>query len=295
MPHSHKETRMGTHPGGLSPADQQSIDRILAWDRSGRREDSICLYEGTPDLNASITASELLSEIDRSELDSMQQLLVRALEQEAASPPVKNEQEIASAKDTYEVFRQYKSTPNFNNLANHLHNFRFGNSSSRGYEERFTGAVFADIARCIYSASNRDGVLISEGATFKLFSDLTGEEPIEHPYGVRALAHITVPDGMVIGVSNNKPLLLKFVEYSITSRMDKFTRQFEAYQEAFRRIKFESPTSISPSFGVDFVVPKKDARRRYPALKGEIGANYHYLDQIDPKGFGYEITDILLG
>ncbi len=290
----HKESRLGQYGGRFEPASIDLINAVLAEDRLSRENyNGVRLYLDTP-TPAIPTAAELLSQIDHEALDPIQQLLAQALETQASVPLRKDEQDIASSVTTHEAVRKYKNTARFRQRQKVLQGLRAEGLSAEGARSDFVGVTFADIAQSLYRPSLTEGTLISDEATYSFFSELMdGKIPTEHPYGVKSLLGVTVPDGMVVGVEDNKPSLLKFVEYSIAFKGEKYTSQFAAYEKDAKRLVFESPSSLSADFGVDFVVPRRTYEREYPALSGDIGARYHHLDQIDSVSFGHEIDAIL--
>jgi hypothetical protein len=293
---SQKESRSHHIGGRFEIASIDFINSVLAEDRYARENHAgVRLYLDSPSPSLP-TAAELLDQIDQKDLDPTQQLLIQALEKQASTPFTNGEQQVASAVTTHEAVSKYKNTPIFRK---HVASYQDLRSEGVTYEDRrarLAGAIFADIAESAYRPSITDGVLLSDEATYLFFSELMDEKmPIENPYGSRALLGVTVPDGMVVGVTDHQPTLLRFVEYSIAMNDSKFSRQYSGYEKAFREIGYKSPDGISGDFGVDFVVPRRAYGREYPALEGDIEARYHYLDQIDSVSFGHEIDAILSG
>ncbi len=279
---------------GSEIASLDFINSVLAQDRQAREHhNGVRLYVDTS-TQSSLTASELLDQIDQEGLDPIQQLLIQILEEQASIPFTNGEQQVASAVTTHEAVSKYKNTSRGRHRLDTLRSLREGGLSAEGARSDFTGVAFADIAQCLYRPSVAEGTLISDDLTFSFFSDfMQGKQQKEHPYGVKTLLGVTVPDGMVIGVNDGKPQLLKLVEYKMAFNEDKYRDQYASYTKTFREITYKSPDAIRPDFGVDFVVPRRAYGREYPVLEGEIGAEYHYLDQIDSVSFGHEIDAIL--
>jgi hypothetical protein len=292
----HKESKLGSFGGKAEVASVDFIKAVLEQDRKAKKNNGVHLYEDNlQQVSRRTTASELLRQIDPDKLDPTQKLLAQALERQSILPITKAEQQIANAVTTHEAVRNYTKTSQYQKRIAVLQSMR-GNDISYGETRSdFAGAVFADIANYMYKPSVQEGVLISSEVTDSLFLDLLrGEIPIEHEYGVRTLEEISIPDGMVIDIVDNKPQVTRFVEYSLTQKSDKYVTQFDAYKKRLGDFSLKSPESVSPHLQVDFVVPRPTLGMDYPKLESteSISAHYHFLP-IEAPTFGHEIDDLL--
>lgn len=248
-----------------------------------------------PVFSHNVDPNAVLAQIEVSKLDPIQFFLVDALQKQSTLPRSRSEDEIAKALTVREAYRSYKKTQRFNNCLSHLRRQRRQGVSAEEARGRFAGKVFEDIGYYYYRPRVRRGVLISPEITEELFLNFFEKDcKINHNYGSRTIYGVSVPDGAVIEVTNGKPVLTQFVEYSLSQNDEKYKSQFSSYQMSIENIRHRSSVAVCPNneFIVNFVVPSPQWDRQYPSLTGSVQCVFHILP-FDVLNFGSQVNEII--
>ncbi len=299
---SQKERKkIGHFPGRSDIATVAFINAVREQDRiragNGDREycqnvysDPVLTHNST-----NVNLNEVLAQIDVEGLDTLQRFLVSALQQQSKLQPSQNEDEITRALTMREVYRSYKRTSRFNSCLSHLRQQRRRGVSAEEARGQFAGKVVEDIGYYYFRPRVRHGVLIAPEITEELFLNIyQGNRQINHEYGSRTVDGVSVPDGVVIEVTDGIPVLTQYVEYSLSQDDKKYRNQFASYQTSIENIRYRSSRTISPNneFVINFVVPRPQWSRQYPNLSGSVQSNFHLLP-FDVLNFGWKINEII--
>ncbi|GIW61957.1 MAG: hypothetical protein KatS3mg089_0809 [Patescibacteria group bacterium] len=298
---SQKELKKnGYFHGG--PSDVASIffintvreqDKKRAGNKNGEHNNYYNILEPVSPQN--VDPNAVLEQIEIGELDTIQLFLVDALKKQSTIQTSLTEDEIAKALTVREAYRSYKKTPRFNNCLSHLRRQRRQGVSAEEARGRFAGKVFEDIGYYYYRPRVREGILISPEITEELFLNFFEKDcKINHEYGSRTIYGVSVPDGVVIEVTNGQPVLTQFVEYSLSQNDEKYQNKFSAYQMSIENIRHRSSHAVCPNneFIVNFVVPSPQWDRQYPNLVGSVQCVFHILP-FDVRNFGSQINEII--
>lgn len=156
------------------------------------------------------------------------------------------------------------------------------------------GAVFENIGEEMYLSRLHDGVLLGKDPSFDFFRYLYPDAlVIEHEFGIKSLAGVTVPDGIVVrGGGTDAPRISRFIDYSASQDKEKYWVQYAGYDSAYRQLRESSPGLIGDDFVLEYIVPHSIKDNVYPGQRREMTVEYSMLD-VDARQFGHMLTDLV--